>query len=54
MIFSWWVWFDSGYPGVRETLPFVSVFFLRGDIDFKPEAFSSDSLNRVGRRSRLA
>jgi hypothetical protein len=26
MIFSWWAWFDSGYPGVRETLPFIPLF----------------------------
>ncbi len=23
MILSWWVWFDAGYPGVRETLRFI-------------------------------
>ena len=23
MIFSWWRWFESGYPGVQETLPFI-------------------------------
>jgi hypothetical protein len=26
MILSWWKWFDSGYPGVRETLSFIPVF----------------------------
>lgn len=23
MIISWWQWFSEGYPGVRETLPFL-------------------------------
>jgi hypothetical protein len=23
MIFSWWVWFEAGYPGVKETLKFI-------------------------------
>jgi hypothetical protein len=23
MVLSWWYWFDHGYPGVRETLPFL-------------------------------
>jgi hypothetical protein len=24
MILSWWQWFDAGYPGVKETLEFMS------------------------------
>ncbi len=26
MILSWWIWFEAGYPGVSETLKFISFF----------------------------
>lgn len=26
MILSWWAWFEAGYPGVKEILPFIPLF----------------------------